>query len=112
MSALPDILLWDEEAPSTGVLHYHAESDSYFWAPEFDPGDGLCQDVTDNMFHKARANDVDRWEQMRLEKRDAAIAILRPSGEAAPSNEAKLQVSSGGKSAAPGEELISQFWPS
>lgn len=112
MSTLPEILLWDEEAPPTGVLHYHPESDSYFWAPEFDPGDGLCEDVTDNIFHKARALDYDRWEAMRLEKRDAAIAILRPGIETADSDESDEKKPGRESSETLSESVIGELWPS
>lgn len=37
------------------VLHYHGESDSYYFADSFDPGDGLVIDATDNEYHEALA---------------------------------------------------------
>lgn len=38
------------------VLHYHAESESYFYGPTFDPGDGLVEDVTGVPEHEAAAH--------------------------------------------------------
>ncbi len=43
LGGTPDLVTQDR-AP--GVLHYHAESDCYYVAPEFDPGDGLVANVT------------------------------------------------------------------
>lgn len=37
------------------ILHYHPESDSYFYATSFDPGDGLISDVTGHLQHEERA---------------------------------------------------------
>lgn len=37
------------------ILHYHPESGSYFRKPEFDPGDGLIEDVTGLPYHEAEA---------------------------------------------------------
>jgi hypothetical protein len=37
------------------ILHYHPESGSYFRKPEFDPGDGLVEDVTGLPYHEAEA---------------------------------------------------------
>lgn len=33
------------------ILHYHPESDCYWWAPTFEVGDGLVMDVTDESQH-------------------------------------------------------------
>lgn len=38
------------------ILHYHPESGSYFRKPEFDPGDGLCEDVTGLPYHEEEAD--------------------------------------------------------
>jgi len=38
------------------ILHFHPESGSYFLAPEFDPGDGLVENVTGNPVHEAVAS--------------------------------------------------------
>jgi len=37
------------------ILHYHPESGSYFYGKEFNPGDGLIEDVSDNAGHIAAA---------------------------------------------------------
>lgn len=37
------------------VLHYHPESGSYFYGAEFDPGDGLVEDVSDYEWHRIEA---------------------------------------------------------
>jgi hypothetical protein len=42
--------------PDTEVLHHHAESDSYFTLTAFDPGDGLCADVTGVIEHEREAH--------------------------------------------------------
>lgn len=70
MSALPEILNWDEEAPG-----------------------GEAYDI---------------WERKRLMKRDAAIAILRPGGEVAASNEAETRSETDEEVSA---RLIGEFWP-
>ncbi len=37
------------------VLHFHGESDCYFYATEFEVGDGLCADVTGMAHHETEA---------------------------------------------------------
>lgn len=37
------------------ILHYHPESGSYFYKADFDPGDGLVEDVTGLPYHEAEA---------------------------------------------------------
>lgn len=37
------------------ILHYHPESGSYFRKPEFDPGDGLVENVTGLPYHETEA---------------------------------------------------------
>lgn len=72
MGSLPEILFWDEEAPSLFRVEY------------------------------------DAWEGKRILKRDAAIAILRPGGEAPASHEAAPGSTTDEKAS---EELISELWP-
>jgi hypothetical protein len=52
-SGFKDLVLVTAE----GVLHWHAESDCYYVAPEFDPGDGLVADVTGVREHEQAARD-------------------------------------------------------
>lgn len=37
------------------ILHYHPESDCYWWAPTFEVGDGLVMEVTDEPQHVLKA---------------------------------------------------------
>lgn len=39
----------------TNILNLHPESDDYFWSVEFDPGDGLVEDVSGYAGHEAEA---------------------------------------------------------
>lgn len=43
------------EQHENGILHYHPESDSYLLAAEFNPGDGLVEDVTGMPEHEKEA---------------------------------------------------------
>lgn len=45
----------DPHGSVTSILHYHSESDSYFRAMTFNPGDGLVADVTGMPEHEAEA---------------------------------------------------------
>lgn len=56
--------VWDVQ---TEVLHYHPESNSYFLAPSFNPGDGLVMDVTGVPEHEAiaKVRGIER-SQMRV----------------------------------------------
>lgn len=44
--------VWDVQP---AILHYHPESNSYFYAETFNPGDGLVEDVTGDKNHVAAA---------------------------------------------------------